>query len=145
MPDFADIYVLSKSRSTGAVLAFLETFATSRVEAAEEYEIPQYSDSPTHVFGNADSLIEHCCVNTNEPHAIYWHVSSSQAAHAMVFFLSDGHVIFGLSVDSENEAAISQLQHELIEHARTSDSLIAWEQRPPDSAIEFMRAAANGA
>ena len=145
MPDFADIYVLSKSRSSEAVLAFLETFAKSREETAEDYEIPQYSESPKQVFGNAESLIEHCCVNANEPHAIYWRISSSQAAHAMVFFLSDGHVIFGLSVDSENEVGISKLQRKLIEHTQSSQSLITWERPPPDSAVEFMRLVANGA
>ena len=145
MPDFADIYVLSKSRNTGAVLAFLEEFAASRQEAADEYEIPQYSDTPKHVFGSADNLIEHCCAHANEAHAIYWHVSSAPAAHAMVFFLSDGHVIFGLSVDSERKAEIGCLQQQLTEHAQSSASFVAWEQPPPESAIEFMRVVANGA
>lgn len=144
MPEFADIYVLSMARDTGMVSAFLEKFAASREETAQEYEIPQYSKNPSHIFRHADSLIDHCCTHPSESYGIYWRVSFSPAAHAMLFFLSDGCMIYGLSVEAEKEDDIQTLRHGLMEHTQSSASLIAWEQAPPDSAQEFMRAIEQG-
>ena len=145
MPEFTDIYVLSKSRDIAEVAAFLDTFATVREETADEYEIPQYSQNPTHVFRSAEHLIDHCCRYTDEPHAIYWHTSSGEATYAMVFFLSDGHVIYGLSIDSENQAKINHLRQSMVEHTGSPGALITWERPPPNSALEFKRKLSNSA
>jgi hypothetical protein len=145
MPEFADIYVLSKSRKPASVLSFLDTFAARREEAADEYEIPQYSQSPTHIFSSAEQLIDHCCSNVEETHAIYWRISSGQASHAMVFFLSDGHVIYGLSVDAEDKREVEHLRQVLADHVGSSETLELWESPPPDSALEFRKSLSNGA
>ena len=140
MPDFADIYVLSKNRDKASILTFLESFACFREQSADEYEVLQYAQSPARIFRTPEELIDHCCHHKEECHAIYWRVLANEASHAMLFFLSDGHVIYGLSVDSEKQASIDRLRDQMTETLEASPPLVLWECAPPDSATEFIAA-----
>ena len=143
MSEFTEIYVLSNQRSAADVAAFLDAFAATREETADEYEVPQYAESPAHIFKQAAQLIGHCCRHLDEVHAIYWRTPSGPAAYAMVFFLADGHVIYGLSVDAADVALIGQLRQALVRHTGSAGALIAWESPPPHSAQAFAQALAN--
>ena len=145
MSEFTEIYVLSNQRNATDVAAFLDAFAATREETADEYEVPQYAESPVHIFKQAAQLIGHCCRHLDEVHAIYWRTPSGPAAYAMVFFLADGHVIYGLSVDSADAASIGQLRQALVGHTGSAGALIAWESPPPDSALAFAKMLSDGA
>lgn len=110
MPEYADIYVISQKRDEATIFGFLNLFLPARKEYTDEYEIPQYSDSPVLMFDTAKKLIEYCCVNKSEAHTIYWNaLEEKKPEHGMVFFLSDGNVIYGLSNDARNRALTKKL------------------------------------
>ncbi len=136
MPEYADIYGLSETKTPAEVQRFLDRFLPSRIESAEEYEVPQYSDSPHTVFQTADQLITHCCENSAEVHAIYWR-SESVPRHAEVFFLSDGNLIFGISTPSEDHASVDATARDLCCFLSSRDVFVTYEAVPPGSALAF--------
>ena len=136
MPEYADIYGLSTTRTPGEIRRFLDHFLPSRIESADEYEVPQYSDSPRIVFQTADELIAHCCENSSEIHAVYWR-SDSVPRYAEVFFLSDRNLIFGISTPSEDHSAVDAAARDLCSFLSSADVFVTYEDVPPDSATEF--------
>ena len=137
MPEYADVYAIGRERTERAITQFLDFFLPSRVESADEYEIPQYSDSPTIVYTKATDLILHCCANPNEVHAIYWR-SNEQPEHAMVFFLADGGMILGVSTPAENSKRVDQIAIKLERYISSDNVFITYEDTPPESISEFL-------
>lgn len=136
MPEYADIYALASKRSGQAITEFLDHFLPERVESADEYEIPQYSDAPTTVFTKASNLIRYCCDNPIEVHAVYWR-SENQPEHAMVFFLGDGGLIFGVSTPAEVHQRVDLVADELGRFLNTEEVIVTYEDLPPESTEDF--------
>ena len=136
MPEYADIYALSERRTTQAITDFLDRFLPSRVQSADEYELPQYSDSPIAVFTNASDLIHHCCENPHEVHALYWR-SDATPEHAMVFFLADGGVVLGMSTPAEDSRRVDNIARTLEQFVANEDVIVAYEDTPPASSHAF--------
>lgn len=136
MPEYADIYAVASNRTEQAITEFLDHFLPERVESADEYEIPQYSDAPTTVFTKALDLIRYCCDNPIEVHAAYWR-SESQPEHAMVFFLGDGGLIFGVSTPAEVHHRVDMVAGELGRFLNTEEVIVTYEDLPPESAEDF--------
>ena len=136
MPEYADVYAIGGDRTEQAITQFLDCFLPSRVESADEYEIPQYSDSPAVVYTRAADLIHHCCANRNEVHTIYWR-SDEELEHAMVFFLADGGVILGVSTPAENSKRVDQIANKLERYIGGDNVFITYEDTPPESTHEF--------
>lgn len=140
MPEYADIYVLSKMRDRITIDAFLNAFMPHREEAADEYEVPQYADAPKIVFKHASDLIDYCCIHLREVHALYWRaVGGTKPEHAMVFFLPDEHIVFGVSTDAANEPSARSLLERLKRHFGSDEALLYHESCPPESADAFRR------
>ena len=136
MPEYADIYALGRERSEAAIKGFLDRFLPFRVESADEYEVPQYSSEPHTVFSTADDLIEYCCNNPAEQHAIYWR-SQTRDEHAEVFFLRDGGLIFGLSVPSEDNERVDGLYTRITRFLKTDLVFVTHEGLPPRTSEGF--------
>jgi hypothetical protein len=136
MPEYADVYAIGEDRTERVITQFLDCFLPSRVESADEYEIPQYSESPTIVYTKASDLIRHCCTNRNEVHAIYWRCDEPPE-HAMVFFLADGGMILGVSIPAENSKRVDQIASKLERFIGRDNVLITYEDTPPESIQEF--------
>lgn len=136
MPEYADIYGLSTTRTSDEIRRFLDRFLPSRIESADEYEVPQYSDSPHTVYQTADELIAHCCENPSEVHAIYWR-SDAVPRHAEVFFLADRNLIFGISTPSEDHSTVDAAAHDLCSFLNSSDVFVTYEDVPPETTEEF--------
>jgi len=136
MPEYADIYAIGGDRTERAITQFLDCFLPSRVESADEYEIPQYSDSPTTMYTRASDLIRHCCTNQNEVHTIYWR-SDERPEHAMVFFLADGGVILGVSTPADVSKRVDQIASTLERYIGSDNVFITYEDTPPESIREF--------
>ena len=114
MPEYSDIYVISEKRDSRTIDAFLDRFLAKREESADEYEYPQYADNPETVFRNVSEIIAKCIENKTAEYGIYWRATeNAEPEHAMVFFLSDGHVIYGLSTDASHQSYAKQLLSEL--------------------------------
>jgi hypothetical protein len=136
MPEYADIYALSKHRTVPAITAFLDAFLPSRIESADEYEIPQYSEAPTVVYTNAAEVIRHCCENRSEVHAIYWR-TDARWEHAMVFFLADEGLILGVSTPAADASRVDQIAEQLSRHVGSDDVYVTYEDTSPDSIRDF--------
>ncbi|WP_415891931.1 hypothetical protein ACMXYN_11440 [Neptuniibacter sp. PT8_73] len=110
MPSYSDIYVISDKRDRKSVEEFLNEFLPYRDESADEYEFPQYSDSAEIVFSSADDALNKCIDEPDLDYRLYWRaLGEKKPEHAMVFFLSDGYVIFGLSTDDAYPEYASEL------------------------------------
>jgi hypothetical protein len=141
MPPYADIYVLTQSRTEATVLSFLDRFAPIRAETADEYCIPQYADSAHIVFRAAAEVVSYCCRYTSETQSIYWRrAGDGGPAYAMVFFTSDGFLILGLSTE---ESAVERYFAELLTHAGSDVGYVTVESPPPDNSAEFRKFASS--
>lgn len=137
MAEYADIYALSAQRTEEFVDAFAARFMPEREETADEFEVPQYA-RPEQVFRASSELIRYCCQRPAQVHAVYWrNVHDSEPAHAMVFFLPDGYVVFGLSVRAHDELSVQRLFAELRSFVGTADAYVAHEALPGATAEEF--------
>lgn len=136
MPEYADIYVLGRERSPDLITRFLDHFFPARSEAADEYEVPQFSEAPQMVFKTADELINHCCQHSKEAYSIYWR-SNAGDEHAEVYFLEDGGLIFGVSTPAENHTRVDEVSSELGRFFETDEIFVTYEDLPPDSVDGF--------
>lgn len=135
---FADIYVIKKSRSKKLGEDFLNHFLPNREESAFEYEIPQYSDDPKILFNKAYDLMEYLEKNISDNHTIYWRNldSNNTNRHGMIFYTTDGYMIFGISVDvdPENEA---ECLSEMKDFLQSDGGYITYECPPETTFEEF--------
>lgn len=139
MPEYSDIYVLSNKRDAKSIKGFLDHFIPLRAESADNYEVPQYADDPEIIFQTAMELIEYCSKHLTADHSIYWRASDgSKPEHAMVFFLKDKHVIYGLSTDAMDQGYARKLLGEMKSYLGSDYGYIAHEACPDaESAEEF--------
>jgi hypothetical protein len=73
--------------------------------------------------------------NPSEPYGLYWNDAGSSSAQAMVFYTRDGHVIFGLALETTEPA---KKLTELAGLVGATYSTLGSEQRPPDTAAAFI-------
>ena len=96
---YFDVYVLCSERTEALAERFLAEWAPNRTPTAVEYEIPQYSDTYTHLFEDAGDLIRFLESNAAETQAVYWESGrDDEIERVMVFFTSDGGMVAGLSI-----------------------------------------------
>jgi hypothetical protein len=137
----ADVYVLSARRSADAIDSFLAAFAPARELQGGEFPVPMFDDDSPLVFHSVEPLVEYCCAHPEVPYSLYWRaLGEAEIAFAMVFFLEDGQVIYGLSTPELQAKGIKRLLDRLADHVGSNESLVLSEQPPPDTAIEFRRA-----
>lgn len=137
-----DVYVLAPARNRETLDKFLEKYVRGFKAAADEYEFPQYAKEPSFVTKDLDTLFDALFKGPEQPHAVYWTPEESEdMVAAMVFFTKDGEMIFGLTVLEERaEHYLAQLNADF----GTDESLVLYEQPPPDTAREFKEWAAEG-
>jgi hypothetical protein len=134
------VYVLSPVRSAKAAERFLETFAPQREQSADDYEFPEYAEQPQLVVKSAREAIQHCEWHPSEAHSIYFRNLGDGPAHVMLFFTSDGALIFGLSVVEREDEWFSRLK----EFATSNVGYITFEAAPAATAGAFRELAASG-
>lgn len=139
--NFADCYVLANKRTTDFITSFLDHFLPDRSEAANIYNIPQFSEPPEIVFDRADDLINYLEQSPNELHAVYWLNNQVAALRgAMCIFTSDGQVIFGLYCETlrpDTRVEDSYL-HRLQEFCDSAQGLILYEEPAPQDTAAFL-------
>lgn len=130
-----ELYALGEDRSAEAVLRFLDHFLPEREAIADEFTVPEFSDNPIEEFRTDRELIEYMGTHTSESYAVYWNDRVlGSFKQAMVFYTTDGKVIYGLAVENAGE---DDLQ-ELTEFVRARYSRMGDEQRPPDVSTDFI-------
>jgi len=137
MPSYSDIYVISEKRDRETVEEFLNEFLPVRDETADEYEFPQYSDSAEVIFHTAEEAVGKCIDERDLDYRIYWRaLSEAKPEHAMVFFLADGNVIYGVSTDDAYPEYASELLLKLKSFFGSSLGYIGHEASPDAENIE---------
>ena len=141
MAGFYDVYVLSGDRSKATVVQFLDRFLPERKETADDYPVPRYSDSPEICLDTADELLTYLEHHPDEPHSIYWASrASGDPHHAMLFATIDGHAVYGLSVEGNEQEFLASLMAFL----DSAKGYIDFENPPPDDVPEFEKKMADG-
>jgi hypothetical protein len=109
-------------------------------ESAAEYFIPQYSDAPCTVFSDAESLFGYLITHQDESYSVYFShlVPRSDILNCMLFFTSDGNVIFGITVSHMNQQELMVHLNELLELVNGKAGYIAVEEPPPLTTKEFI-------
>jgi hypothetical protein len=144
LPEYLDVYVISSDRNAHSAFRFLDRFLPERQESAEEYEIPQYSNPSEAVLKTDKEIVGYCCENKNVDYRIYWRNSTdSKPEHAMVFFLRDGSVIYGLSTDASAPEYAKTLLSKLKTELNTNYGYIVWESSPDADTFEDFLAEAE--
>lgn len=82
--------------------------------------------------------------NPSETYGVYWNAMGSTGIvqQGMLFYTADGHLILGLAV---NEKVAGKLFTELVAFAGTAVGMFGCEQRPPETASEFILMARSAA
>lgn len=136
MAGYFDVYVLSQDRSKETVLGFLSNFLPDREESQDDYGLPHLSERPQKTFAAQNDLLDYLESHPNQPHAIYWHsVVAGDPRGAMIFPLSDGHMIYGLSVELQARRFLS----EAITFLKARMGYITFESPPPTTAEAFKK------
>lgn len=137
MPSYSDIYVISEKRDRKTIEEFLNQFLPARDETADEYEFPQYSDNPEIIFSTVEEALGKSIADPELDYRIYWRaLNEAKPEHAMVFFLDDGYVIFGLSTDDAYPEYVSDLLSKMKSFLGSSLGYIGHEASPDADSIE---------
>ena len=104
MSELVDLYFLVKTRDKGKVLDFLNKFAPCRMEVAEDYPVPIYSNEPKCVYDKVLDLMKYLEKYTSEEYSIYWKNLNldSNIKYLMTFYTDDSGLIFGISIVGKN-------------------------------------------
>jgi hypothetical protein len=144
MPSYSDIYVISNSRESGNIERFLNRFLPEREESADEYEFPQYSDHPENVYQTANELLERCYSETGIEYVLYWRaVGARKPEHAMVFFLKDDNLVYGLSTDDAYPEYATELLKEMKSFLNSNLGYIGYEASPDVANLEEFKRQIN--
>lgn len=140
---FNDIYVLAPERSASAALHFLDDFLPNREPAAEEYQFPQFSDSPEVIFRDSWEAMCYCDMHPGASQSFYFsNTTAQEPAHAMLFFTPDGGMICGVSTRARQDELSRQAMEiaEWLEQLRTATAArfgyALWESHPPCESIQ---------
>ena len=141
MPAYADIYVLSSDRTVACAVRFLDRFLPRRAQTADEFEIPQYAETPDVVHPNALPVMERCCREHSLPYNLYWRaLDGRKPGYAMILYLVDGTVVYGLSTEEDDGALALRLLQEIQAFLSSSEGFIGHEATPSfDTAEQFRR------
>jgi hypothetical protein len=142
LSELADIYALGRERRPEAIARFVEHFRISPMDSAEGYAVPRFSEAPRTVFERADELIAYCCESPTEAYSLY-SSRATDGGRAMIFFLEDGGLIYGLSTPAENPSRVDALASELERFLETEEVIVTYETLPPDSVDAFRRLLAS--
>ena len=137
MPSYFDIYVITSKRTETEIESFLDEFVPHCEEHTDEYVFPQYSENPDITYTEAKEIISVCCGSVNSEYGIYWRsIKRQKPEYGMIFFLKDGHVIYGLSTDDTHPEYAVELLNKLKAYTGSSLGYIGHEASPDASDME---------
>lgn len=136
-----EFYALGIDRSARAVRSFLDHFLPERTPTCNDYPVPEFSDIPRSILKTESEILEHMERHASEPYGLYWNGVGASSNQAMVFYTTDCQVIFGLA-EAAPESAVRL--KELADFVGAKYSMLGSEQRPPDTAVEFIALCSTG-
>ena len=140
MPPQIHAYLLVTTRSKQRVLDFLDEFVPERQALADAYELPQHAAGPEVVFESADELLAALEDRPAEGYALYWGSTRRTGPRgAIVAHTTDGKIVFGLSVDEDDEELAADFLARMESFfGGVCPGYLAWEEPPLDNAEEFL-------
>lgn len=137
-----DIYVGTLERDRSLVDQFIDVYAQEMYEAAESYEYPYLGDLPASQL-NLQQLLDKVMSSESDAYTVYWTSKSNDAEirNAILSFLLDGSVIFGLSLfdggNGKKEKHLCQLAGLL----NAKFGYVTVEEPPSETFAEFVKLA----
>jgi len=145
MGQYADIYTAVKTRSKQTGIDFLNHFLPQRVESAEEYWLPQYSDKAEIDFQSVDTLMDYLAVKKGIAYGLYWRNTNelNPNKHGMLFYTQDEAMIFGLSRDADINGHLNTDNEDeclrlMKEYFQTDIGYITYEDTPVATYAQFV-------
>lgn len=140
---FADIYVIKRTRSKELANEFINHFLPNNEERAECYELPQFGKETILEFSDVNKLIDYLEINPNEIYQIYWKNLDKENPNCfgMLFYTSDGCIIFGISRDtfiSDNTNNEDNCLEEMKAFLDTDKGYITYENLPEKTHKKFL-------
>ena len=143
--DLYDLYALAGERSPETVTRFRDRWLTDAEPSADEYEFPLHSDRPDAVYSSPWQLIDRLLAIPQQRHSIYWtNRDPGDLRNAMLFFTTDGGLIAGLTVETDEPSRASTMLRQLAESLGARYGYAACEEPPPDTTSEFKARAREG-
>lgn len=142
MSNLVDSYFLVKSREMDIGNSFLDKLIPQRIEATDEYYIPQYSEKPIEIFQNAQEVMEFLQISMNEAFSIYWYncIDNEKIPSAHIIYTDDGFMILGFSIygNSPYDKIIERLFFDLSYEYKSIIGCIVVDEFPPTNSQEFI-------
>src|SRR5262249_21008069 len=133
-----DLYALATDRSSEIVSRFRERWLASFEESEVDYVLPQFADRPDAVYDSPSELIARLLAEPAQPHSLYWrNPRPGHLPHAMLFFTTDGGLIAGLAVATEDSDLAGATLRELAQSVDARYGYALGEAPPPGTASEF--------
>ncbi|HTI72788.1 MAG TPA: hypothetical protein VMF06_22635 [Candidatus Limnocylindria bacterium] len=132
-----EFYALGNTRNVGEIRNFLDHFLPHREPTRVDYPVPENSDLPKYLFKTESEILNYLETHSGEPYGLYWNDAGGSRAQAMLFYTTDGKVIFGLAND---EPEPGKTLKELADFVGATYSMFGSEQRPPETTREFIAA-----
>lgn len=133
----SEVRVLCQERTVPAAITFLDRFLPNRNEARSQYNIPEFSESPTATYYDAIAVIDYLAENSSSTYSLYWdNQSSIQPFLAMLHFTEDGAMFAGLIVDQDSEDAFLD---EMAKVTHSEYGCVLGVAPPPESAAQFIQ------
>jgi len=140
MGEYADIYAIVDERTVKSINALLDEFLPERQVWEEEWSIREYPYEPFKLFTDVDEVLRYCCEYKHVTQYVRWrHIRTHVPQFAVVNFLIDGHVIFGVSTPSEHLHRVKEISRQLAEFSADSRVILAYETSPPNTVKEFAK------
>lgn len=142
MPQFVESYYLLNNRDSKGILSFLEKKSVKKIELAEDYPVPQYSDIIEQTFYSDEELMFFLESNPSYDYNIYWENENKESIikQFSVHFTDDGKVIFGVAIKGSelNSEDSIKLFIEVKKYLNCSIACITSDESPPTNSIEFI-------
>ena len=99
MPQYADCYFLTNTRSSEWIIPFLDTFLPNRVIAQVDFVLCDSERNEVFYSDSAEEVINFLEKNPKIAYTIYWNNTDKASiyCHAMLFYTDDGNIIVGIS------------------------------------------------
>lgn len=159
MPAYTNIYCLSRRRDRETINAYIDTYVDrDAYDEDDEFTllldalgIPAGSepedcrDDEIVTFG-FEGIIECALDHPRRSFTVYLEPRAEQIKSAIICFTSDDQVVFGLSIDSDDEAAANGLLASMAQQFGAHRGAILFETPPPDgdSVFDYVEAVETG-
>jgi len=132
-----ELYALGANRSATFNRAFLDRFLPDRKPCSQDYPVPEAAAEPEAILETESEILVYLESHPKEPYGLYWNdAAPSTYDQAMLFYTSDGMVIFGLAC---GEHSVEEKLKKLRECVGAKWAMKGWEQRPPETSTEFIK------